>query len=99
MPIVLVDVVGEELFSGSSILSRPAPSLVLVLDDEDDEHWLEASDLDDLDDCVDCGNFAPPERHEHLEDLDSEDLCPETMRSGAFARIRGERPIQVAMAW
>jgi hypothetical protein len=69
--IVLVDVVGQELFSGASVLSRRPRrlNLALVVDD---------------DDC---------------EELDDDDLCPETQRSSVFARTSGERPIEVAVVW
>lgn len=83
--IVLVDAVGEELFSGASILSSRR-SLALVV--EDDEP---VADVDP----------PPAELHEveEIECLDAADLCPETIRSGVFARTSRERAIDVHVDW
>ena len=64
--IVLLDGVGEELFSGASILS-PRPALALVVEDD--------------------------------EEVEDDEPCPETLRSGVFARVHSERVIEVAVAW
>lgn len=68
--IVLVDAIGQPLFSGASILARQPLALVVEEDDVDAAEYLE-----------------------------DDDVCPETQRSGVFARAHQERAIEVAVAW